>query len=79
METSVIRQKLHQFIDTGDQKLLKLMYALASEYWQNAEGDVSSEFSENDIARYETRRTNRLNGLSKTYDWDKAKRKITGK
>lgn len=32
MEQKSLRQKLHQYIDQGDDKLLKLMYALAKGY-----------------------------------------------
>lgn len=32
MTAANIRQKLHQYIDKGDEKLLKLMYAVVKEY-----------------------------------------------
>ena len=32
METTTIRQKLHQYIDNSDEKLLKMMFAIAKEY-----------------------------------------------
>ena len=32
MQTTHIRQKLHNYVDEGDEKLLKLMYAMAGEY-----------------------------------------------
>jgi len=32
MEAAGIRQKLHQYIDKGDEKLLKLMYAVAKDF-----------------------------------------------
>lgn len=79
METAVIRYKLHQYIDNSDDKLLKLMYVLAKEYKEEDEGNVANEFNDSDIARYETRRTKRLNGESKVYDWSDAKKMITGK
>lgn len=77
MQTSAIRQKLHQYIDKGDDKLLKLMYAVAKEY--NDEDDFDYEFSEEELAIFEERRIKRMNGESKTYSWDEAREMITGK
>ena len=76
METISIRQKLHQYIDEGDDKLLKLMYALAKEY---NEDDSAYAFSEEDIKRFDDRRNMRLSGESRTYNWQEAKEMITGK
>ena len=39
-----IRQKLHNYIDKGDEKLLKLLYALAKDYSNDDSADY--EFSE---------------------------------
>lgn len=77
MEAVQIRQKLHQYIDGGDYKLLKLMYALAKEYTE--EDDFEYTFSAEELAIFEQRRNNRLNGESKTYGWQDAKSIITGK
>lgn len=77
MEVGNIRQKLHQYIDKGDEKLLKLMYAVAKEY--NEDDDFEYEFSDEDIKQFEERRTKRLSGESKTYNWQEAKDIITGK
>lgn len=77
METENIRQKLHAYIDKGDEKLLKLMYAIAREY--NEDDDAEYEFSAEDIERLEQRRDSRLSGVSKTYSWQEAKDIITGK
>lgn len=77
MTAENIRQKLHQYIDKGDEKLLKLMYAVAREY--NEDDDFEYEFSEEDIKLFEERRTKRLSGESKTYSWKEAKDMITGK
>ena len=38
MEAISIRKKLHQYVDEGDEKLLKLMYALAKQYNEDEEG-----------------------------------------
>jgi len=77
MESGDIRQKLHQYIDTGDEKLLKLMYAVAREY--NEEDDFEYEFTEEEIKMFDERRAKHLSGESKSYSWEEAKDIITGK
>jgi len=77
METIHIREQLHQYIDKGDEKFLRLMYALAKEY--NDEDDFEYEFTEEDIKLFDERRAKRLSGESKTYSWQEAKEIITGK
>ena len=77
MQALIIRQKLHQYIDNGDEKLLKLMYALAKEY--NEDDDFEYEFTAEDIKELDKRRDKRLGGESKTYSWEEAKKIITGK
>ena len=75
--SSTIRQKLHNYVDKGDEKLLKLLYAVAKEY--NNEDDADYEFSEDELMIFEQRRISRLNGESKTYSWEEAKDMVTGK
>lgn len=77
MEVASIRQKLHQYIDKGDEKLLKLMYAIAKEYTED--DDFEYDFTEEEIKLFEERRARRLAGESKTYNWEEAKAIITGK
>ncbi len=77
MTSANIRRKLHQYIDKGDDKLIKLIYALAKEY--NEEEDFEYELSEDQIKILEERTAKRLNGESKTYSWEEAKAIITGK
>ena len=77
MESGSLRQKLHQYIDQGDDKLLKLMYAVAKEY--NEDDDFEYQFSEEEIKLFEERTAKRLSGESKTYSWKDAKEIITGK
>ena len=74
-----MRQKLHQYIDSSDDKLLKIMYVVANEY--NDEVDDSDEYaiSNADMQLFEERRNKRLIGESKTYSWEDAKNIITGK
>lgn len=77
MQTTIIRQKLHQYIDNSDEKLLKLMFALAKEY--NEDDEEEYEFTAEDIKLFDERRQKRINGESKTYSWNEAKDLITGK
>lgn len=77
MEPASLRQKLHQYVDNGDEKLLKLMYAVAREY--NEEDDFEYQFTEEEIKLFEERSAKRQNGDSKTYDWKDAKEIILGK
>jgi len=75
MQTTVIREKLHQYIDDGDEKLLKLLFAVAREY---NDDDFEYEFVE-DIKILDERRQKRLSGESTTHSWDEVKKAITNK
>jgi hypothetical protein len=77
MQAINIRQRLHQYVDNSDDKLLKLLYALAKEYHE--EDDPENEFTAEDIKRFDERREKRLTGESRTYSWQEAKDIITGK
>lgn len=77
MRAADIREKLQDYINNGDEKLLKLMYVMAKEY--NNDDDFEYEFSEKEIEIFEERRLKRLNGDSKTFNWEEAKEMITGK
>lgn len=76
MQTVDIREKLHQYIDDGDERLLKLMFALAKEY---NDDDVDYILTEEDIKAFDERREKRLKGESKTFGWQEAKEMITRK
>ena len=76
MEPNSLRQKLHQYVDQGDDKLLKRMYAVAKEY--NEDDDFEHQFTEEDIKLFEERTAKRLSGESKTYSWKDAKEIIIG-
>jgi hypothetical protein len=76
MQTTQIRETLHQYIDNSDEKLLKLMLALAKEY---NEDDIEYEFTAEDIKEFDERTNKRLNGETKPYSWEEAKDIITGK
>ena len=72
-----MREKLHNYVDKGDEKLLKIMYVVAKEY--NNEDDFEHEFTNDEIKTFEERKAKRLSGESKCYSWDQAKNIITGK
>lgn len=72
-----IRQKLYQYLDKGDNKLLKLMYALAKKY--KGEDDFEYGCWDEAIKFLEDRKMKRLSGESKTYSWQEAKDIFTGK
>jgi len=75
MNTIVIKEKLHSYIDRGDERLLKLLFALAKEY---KDEDDTYEFSEDELKVIEQRRNDRLSGKSKVYSWNDAKNAILG-
>ena len=77
MQALDIRQKLHHYVEKGDEKLLKLMYVLAKEY--NDDDDFEYEFTDDELAVFEQRKSQRQSGQSKTYSWEEAKQYITGK
>jgi hypothetical protein len=77
MQTTSIRQKLHQYIDNSDEKLLKMMFAMAKEY--NEEDTLEYEFTTEDIRILDERREKRLSGESTTHSWDEVKKAITNK
>jgi hypothetical protein len=75
MTTSAIKERLHEYIDQGDDKLIKLLFALAKEYMDDENHD---ELSDAELALLEDRRNKRLSGESKTYSWPEAKKMILG-
>jgi hypothetical protein len=75
MQTTAIRQQLHEYVDNSDDKLLKLMLALAREY--NDEAELEYQFNDEDIKLLDERREKRLSGESKVYSWEEAKKIIT--
>ena len=77
MQAVEIRKELQDYIDNSDEKLLKLMLALAKEYNENDESGY--EFTDEDIKEFDARRQARLNGETVMYTWEQAKEMITGK
>ena len=78
MQATQIRQKLHQYIDDSDEKLLKMLFAVAKEYNED-DDDFEYEFTAEDIKEFDSRREKRLSGETRTYSWEEAKDIITGK
>lgn len=76
MESVVIKEKLQEYINMGDDKLLKLMYAVAKEY---TEIEDEYELTEEQVAELDRRRDKRIRGESKGYSWEEAKQIIIGK
>ena len=69
-----LKDKLKDLIENGDDKLLKLMYAVAKEY-NSSEDDFG--LTEAQLAEIERRRESRLNGQSSTFEWEKVKEIIS--
>ncbi len=72
MDTVILKQELHKFIDEGDDKILKMVYALVREY-------VNDDLTQIEIAQLEERTARRKSGESKLYNWEEAKEIINGK
>ena len=62
MSSIAIKEVLHNYIDSGDDKLLQMIYAIVREY-------NNPVLSEADITELEARTTRRKSEESKTYDW----------
>lgn len=77
MENVIIKEELHKYIDAGDEKLLKIMYAVAKEYTETDDED-EYELTDEQIQELDRRREMYLNGQSKGYSWSDAKKIITG-
>lgn len=75
MNSILIKEKLHTYIDQGDDKLLKLLFALAKEY---VDDDDNYEFDDEELKLLEQRHNDRLSGKSKTHSWEDAKQAILG-
>lgn len=70
-----MKNKLHQQIDLGDERLLKMIYAFVNEY-KNEESDIEAERKK--LVMQERERY--FEGIGKSYSWDEVKEMaITGK
>ncbi|MFI5195959.1 MAG: hypothetical protein ACHQD8_02625 [Chitinophagales bacterium] len=64
-----IKNKLHQQIDHGDEKLLKMIYALIKEYKEEEEDDIDE--ARKNLVMEERERY--LAGIGKSYSWEEVK------
>lgn len=67
MRTNQIRQQLHEYIESAEDKKLKAIYTLV-------ENDINEEFMFSDEQKKELDRRydNYQNGIGKTYTWEEA-------
>jgi hypothetical protein len=72
MSSIAIKEALHNYIDSGDDKLLQMIYAMVREY-------NNPVLSEEDFINLENRTKRRESGESKIHDWTTAKEMMTGK
>jgi hypothetical protein len=70
-----LKEKLQEYINTGDDKLLKLLYAVAKEYTHNED---EYELTDDQIAELDLRRERSFSGASKGYSWTEARKVIIG-
>ena len=75
METTDLRAALHQYIDEGDDKLLRMLYAVAKEYNEEEE----YEFTEEEIKELDEKVEEWRRGETKAYTWEEAKEIILKK
>ncbi len=68
-----IKEKLHQYVELGDERLLKIMLAVANEYTE----DDAIDFTEADIKEFERRTQERKKGNSVSRSWEVAKQMIS--
>ncbi|MBC7409137.1 MAG: hypothetical protein H7339_12175 [Arcicella sp.] len=72
MEETLLQEQVHKFVNTNDERFLRLLYTLAKEY--NSE---NRDFTINELQEFENRRKNFLNGSSESYTCVDAKAIIT--
>ena len=67
-----MRKELHHYIDEGDDRLIRMLYAMVKEY----DKDEDYEFTQEEIKQFEERRERWLRGEGKTYTWEEVKQSI---
>ena len=73
--TIVLRDKLHQFIDTVDEKKVKAMYVMFEEEIETKTA-TQFELTAKEIEALDIQRENYLASKSKTYNWDEVKAEL---
>jgi putative addiction module component (TIGR02574 family) len=74
MTTTVIKNKLHNYIDNAEQKKLKAIYTMLE-----SEIEATSMLSEEQKKELDFRLDEYMKGKSKSYSWDEAIKKIKAK
>ena len=71
----VLRDKLHQFIDTVDEKKIQAMYVM---FEAEIETKTTTNFklSSKEIEALDIQRQNYLAGKSKTYNWEEVETEL---
>jgi len=71
MEAADIKQKLHHYIDTADEKKLQAIYTIL-------EDEIEGEFfyNQDEIKQFYERREKHLTGISKSYSVEEAHNSI---
>ena len=60
LTNTLIKEKLHQFIEMANEEKIKAIYTLL-------ESEISSYYSEKDLQEFHNRRTKHLNGETASY------------
>ena len=77
MVTSVLKKKIHEYIDVTDEKILKAVYTILEAHVKSSELDI--EFSSEHIKELNKRRKAHLEGKSKSYTFEEIKKQIVSK
>lgn len=70
-----IKEKLHEYIEQSDDKLLKMIYALVKEYNEDEPFNLDEERKK----LIEAERERYLKGEGKSYSWDEVKQMAINK
>ena len=75
METTNIRQKLHHFIETIEDKKAEAIYTL----FEDEINTVANDWDDDFIKELEQRSKGFINGTAKTYSWEETKQAAINK
>ncbi|UZH56028.1 hypothetical protein JRG66_03925 [Salinimicrobium tongyeongense] len=73
MTSGDLRNKVREYVDTADVRLLKMLEAIAETYENEANEPI---LDEGDYQILDSRREAHLKGESKSLSWEEVKRKI---
>jgi len=77
MQATELKNKIHQYIDVTDEKILKAVYTILESHVKSTELDF--EFSSEQIKELNKRRKAHLEGKSKSYTFEEIKKQVTAK